>query len=196
MFQGYRSKEIFQAVQYMGNPIEGITCEGTDEQFKVNGCDSSRRGIPHVHGKYVGGMRCLVIGDWIMPEPGGPFNVVADAKFRANCEVPSDPQPAEPPVIVGPPSAEPPVIVDEAPALPPPPGQVIQMPSPVQDTAPVPVSAPALPPPTPVLTPEPEPVSEPQPEPTPVPEPEPEPVAPTPVPSPEQSDPTVAESKG
>jgi len=88
--QRYRSKETFEAVQYLGQPIPGITCEGTDAQYEASGCDSGRRKIPHVHGKYPGGMRCLKVGDWIMPEPGGPWNVVPDDKFRANVEVPEN----------------------------------------------------------------------------------------------------------
>lgn len=88
--QRYRSKETYEAVQYKGQPIPGVTCEGNDAQYAQNGCDGNRRWVPHIHTKAIGGIRCLTVGDWIMPDPGGPWLAVPDAKFRANVEVPED----------------------------------------------------------------------------------------------------------
>lgn len=84
----YRSLETIKAVQYQGEPIPDVTCQGSNEEFLSNGCDSSRRNVPHVHTMAVGGMTCLQKGDWIFPLHGGPFGVASDAKFRSHWEVP------------------------------------------------------------------------------------------------------------
>jgi hypothetical protein len=111
--QAYRQKATSFAVQYTGEPIEGVTCGGssTDETVRqaarqLNGCDPSRAHLPHVHTAQVGGLGIVTPGCWIMPVRGGPFCVVEDAQFRAHFEVPA-------PVVENPP-AEP--YVDQVPA--------------------------------------------------------------------------------
>lgn len=84
----YRSLEVIKAVQYTGEDIPGVTCSGTDEEFRANGCDPSRRRHIHVHTQAIGGMTVLQSGDWIFPLPGGPFGVASDQKFCGRWEVP------------------------------------------------------------------------------------------------------------
>lgn len=84
----YRLLETVEAVQYAGEAIPDVTCEGSDPEFRLNGCDSSRRFVRHVHTSEVGGMTVLKPGDWILPVSGGPYRVVADAEFRSVVEVP------------------------------------------------------------------------------------------------------------
>jgi hypothetical protein len=86
----YRSKQTIQAVQYLGDPIPGITCHGTEAERMKSGCDSSRCHLPHIHTKAVGGMTVLRVGDWIFEEDDGPFAMKHDAGFRAFWEVPED----------------------------------------------------------------------------------------------------------
>lgn len=86
--QRYRSLESKEAVQYLGEPIPDVTCEGTGDQKMVNGCDPSRAHLPHVHTAATGGLTCLKPGDWIMPIVGGPFVAVSDGLFRSYFEVP------------------------------------------------------------------------------------------------------------
>lgn len=95
----YRSLETLEAVQYLGVPIPGVTCDGDSEDAVIrakaretHGCDSSRGNHPHVHTQAVGGMSVLVPGMWIFPIRGGPWGVAADARFRGSWEVP---KPAE-----------------------------------------------------------------------------------------------------
>lgn len=84
----YRKFETTTAVQYSGEPIPDVTCEGTREQRDVNGCDNTRGHLPHVHTRSIGGLTVLQKGDWIQPVVGGPFQVWSDANFRAYHEVP------------------------------------------------------------------------------------------------------------
>lgn len=90
----YRSLQTHLAIQYVGEPIPGVTCEGTEEQRKVNGCEGSRGHMPHVHTTSVGGLDVLRPGDWIMPVDGGPFCRVPDGMFRLYWEVPPPVPPA------------------------------------------------------------------------------------------------------
>ena len=94
----YRSLNTIQAVQYTGDPLPGITCEGGNESLDpiarhaavmAAGCDSSRKHLPHVHANVTGGMVVLQPGDWIFPVQGGPWGVASDAKFRSYWEVPA-----------------------------------------------------------------------------------------------------------
>lgn len=91
----YRSKTTLEAVQYTGQPIPDVTCEGdsTDKDRREaarqrNGCDGNRAHLPHVHTQVVGGLSPLILGMWVFPVIGGPFGVASDAKFRASWEVP------------------------------------------------------------------------------------------------------------
>lgn len=84
----YRKLETVQAVQYLGDPIPDVTCEGTREQRAVNGCDNTRGHLPHVHTLAIGGLTVLKKGNWIEPVAGGPFQVWSNARFRAYHEVP------------------------------------------------------------------------------------------------------------
>lgn len=93
----YRSLTTIQAVQYAGEPLPGITCEGSDQEMKDNGCDSSRRQLRHVHANVTGGMVVLKPGDFIFPMPGGPWGVSSDERFQASWEVPA---PAPAPAVV------------------------------------------------------------------------------------------------
>lgn len=105
----YRSLSVIKAVQYIGLPIEDVTCGGTDKDFREKGCDNSRRHLPHVHTAAVGGLTALRLFDWIYPSPGGPFAVVSDEKFRGYWEVPapvSEPSAQQP---AGEPGEAPPV---------------------------------------------------------------------------------------
>jgi hypothetical protein len=85
--QTFRSLATIEATQYTGIPIPDITCHGEEEKFMANGCDASRRYVPHVHSRAVGGMTALKAGDWIIAEAGGPFKVIPDPLFRAQYEV-------------------------------------------------------------------------------------------------------------
>jgi hypothetical protein len=85
----YRSLQTIQAEQYLGDPIPGVTCHGSPAEVQANGCDSSRKNIPHVHTKETGGMHVLKVGNWIFPVAGGPFAVADDVRFRSNWEVPA-----------------------------------------------------------------------------------------------------------
>jgi len=114
--QAYRQKATSFAVQYTGEPIEGVTCGGssTDETVRqaarqLNGCDPSRAHLPHVHTAQVGGLGIVTPGCWIMPVRGGPFCVVEDAQFRAHFEVPLLVEPDAAPAAL---SGHPPVVVD------------------------------------------------------------------------------------
>lgn len=84
----YRKLESMEAVQYTGEPLPGITCEGTPEQRNANGCDNTRAHLPHIHSKSMGGLDVVKPGDWIMPVLGGPFCRVPDGMFRQHFEVP------------------------------------------------------------------------------------------------------------
>lgn len=93
--QAYRQKATSLAVQYTGEPIAGVTCDGSSSDptisqaaRQLNGCDPSRAHLPHVHTAQVGGLGIVTPGCWIMPVRGGPFCVVEDAQFRAHFEVP------------------------------------------------------------------------------------------------------------
>lgn len=88
MMEKYRKFETVQAVQYLGEPIPDVTCEGTKEQRAVGGCDNTRAHLPHVHTRAIGGLTVIQKGDWIEPVTGGPFRVWSDANFRAYQEVP------------------------------------------------------------------------------------------------------------
>lgn len=84
----YRSTHTIDALQFNGDPIPGVTCTGVDDDYQKNGCDGTRKHLPHVHTKAIGGLTVLKPGDWIMYEPGGPFDVASDQKFQAHWEVP------------------------------------------------------------------------------------------------------------
>lgn len=93
----YRSKQTISAVQFIGDPIEGVTCLGSspdkdiaEKARQANGCDSSRAHMPHVHTKDVGGMKVLTHGMWVFAEPAGPWGTKSDAGFRAFWEVPNE----------------------------------------------------------------------------------------------------------
>lgn len=86
--EAYRSLATQVAIQYKGVPIPDVTCEATDQQRLVNGCDPSRMAFPHVHTRAVGGLTVLTLDCWIMPEIGGPFVIARDEQFRAHFEVP------------------------------------------------------------------------------------------------------------
>jgi hypothetical protein len=94
----YRSKQTIEAVQFLGAPIEGVTCQGTPAERQVHGCDSSRAHLLHVHTKDTGGMKVLKPGDWIFPELNGPWGTKSDAGFRSFWEVPPEKTPVEPEV--------------------------------------------------------------------------------------------------
>lgn len=105
LMQKYRKLETVEAVQYQGEPIEGVTCEGTETQRAVGGCDNTRAHFPHAHTRAIGGLNVLKAGDWILPQPGGPFMVLSDEKFRGYCEVPVV-APVVAPVNTAPPAIE------------------------------------------------------------------------------------------
>ncbi len=86
----YRSLSTIDAIQYTGAPIDGVTCSGSNEDYREKGCDNSRRHLPHVHTLTVGGITVLQPGDWIFRVVGGPFGVASDAKFRASWQVIDD----------------------------------------------------------------------------------------------------------
>lgn len=86
----YRLLETVAAVQYTGDAIPDITCDGTEPEYARNGCDASRRHVRHAHTQAIGGMTVLQAGDWILPVSGGPFRVVPDAEFRSVVEVPEE----------------------------------------------------------------------------------------------------------
>lgn len=88
----FRSRATQEAVQYLGEPIPDVVCDG---DFAEHGCDHSRKHLPHVHSKQTGGMTMLRVGDWIMPQKGGPFVVASDADFRSYFEVPAEAIPAD-----------------------------------------------------------------------------------------------------
>lgn len=90
-FKEYRSLETIKAVQYKGDPIPDVTCSGTGKDLEKNGCDPSRRLLPHVHTAATGGMTPLRADDWIIPVRGGPFMVSSDAHFRVHWEVSEPP---------------------------------------------------------------------------------------------------------
>lgn len=81
----YRSLATLDAIQYHGEPIPGVTCDGNRDKY---GCDSSRAHLTHVHTRAIGGITVLKDGDWIMRSDGGPFAVAEDAEFRKCYEVP------------------------------------------------------------------------------------------------------------
>lgn len=83
-FVSFRSLATQEAVQYLGEPIPGVTCDG---DVGKHGCDSSRATLPHVHTAATGGMTCLKYGDFISPQAGGPFVAIPDTVFRAYFEV-------------------------------------------------------------------------------------------------------------
>lgn len=85
--QAYRSLATIKAVQYQGDPILNITCDGNRDKY---GCDSNRAHLPHVHTRAVGGITVLKPGDWIMPSEGGPYAVAEDGNFRACYQVDPD----------------------------------------------------------------------------------------------------------
>lgn len=86
-YKTYRSLQTIDALQYTGDPIPEVTCSGVDDDYQKNGCDGTRKHLPHVHTRALGGLTVLKPGDWIMPEQGGPFDVASDEKFQANWEV-------------------------------------------------------------------------------------------------------------
>ena len=132
----YRSLETIQAVQYLGEPIPGVTCHGSEDEVRANGCDSSRKIHPHVHTQAIGGMTVLKTGDWIFPLPGGPFGVASDTRFRGSWEVPA-PEPVLTPVI-GAETVELPTVSAEAST-----SKVVEIPQPAPLVTPGP-AAPAL----------------------------------------------------
>lgn len=109
----YRKLESMEAVQYTGETIPGVTCEGTEEQRRANGCDNTRAHMPHIHSRSMGGLDVVKPGDWIMPVPGGPFCRVTDGMFRQHFEVPEEVAPVEVAVAQGIDTAPP---VDTAPS--------------------------------------------------------------------------------
>lgn len=114
----YRSTRTIEAVQYTGQPIPGITCDGSHDNEAIRnkarfaaGCDASRAHLPHVHANVTGGMIVLMATDWIYAVPGGPFAVLHDQDFRAAFEVPAapavEPEPESEPAPVPAPVEEP-----------------------------------------------------------------------------------------
>lgn len=95
-YKAYRSLEVIKAVQYQGEVIPDVTCEGSEKQRLFNGCDNTRAHLPHVHTQAVGGLTVLKTGDWIFPLNGGPFGVAPDMKFRSHWEVRPEPVEFEP----------------------------------------------------------------------------------------------------